>query len=161
MALISLFVHVLHWAVYELIAFSIWFAAVTPLVICLIYHLLQTDCQETFNISRKQIFIGTVAVPLLVAAVISVIVFVNNPSLGVYSSGGQLSGSFIEKIAIYSGRIVISALYLLLFSIIDIPLLRFQDQRRYLKKSSQLTPEDLAEKQVYVAPDAEIQEEDL
>lgn len=152
MALISILVHLLHWVAYEFTAFSLWFAAVTPLVICLIYHLFQSDCEETFHISRKQVFLGTVIVPLAAAVIVSVLVFVNNPSLGLYAVHGQLTGSFIEKIGLYSGRMIISGVYLLVFSAIDIPLLRIQDERRYLKKSAELTEEDMQEKQVYTEP---------
>lgn len=152
MALVSILVHVLHWVAYEFTAFSLWFAAVTPLVICLIYHLFQSDCEETFRISRRQVFIGTVIVPLAAALIVSLLIFVNNPNLGLYAVHGQLTGSFIEKIGLYSGRIIISGVYLLIFSAIDIPLLRIQDERRYLKKSAELTEEDLQEKQVYTEP---------
>ncbi len=149
MAGVSLFLQILHWAVYEITAFSIWFAAVTPLVLCLIYHLFQSDSEETFHISRKQVFLGTVVIPLAASIIISILVFINNPNLGLYASHGQLTGSFIEKIGLYSGRCIISGIYLLIFSAVDIPLLRLQDERRYIKKSAELTLEDLAQKQLY------------
>lgn len=152
MALVSIFVHVLHWVAYEFTAFSLWFAAVTPLVICLIYHLFQSDCEETFHISRKQVFLGTVIIPLAAALIVSVLIFVNNPNLGLYAVHGQLTGSFIEKIGLYSGRMIISGVYLLVFSAIDVPLLRIQDERRELVRSAQLTEEDLQEKQFYAEP---------
>ncbi len=152
MALSSLLLHVLHWAAYEITAFSVWFAAVTPLVLCLVYHLFRLDCEESFHLSRKQVFLGTVLVPLIAAIVVSCLVFVNNPDLGLYANHGQFTGSFIEKVGLYSGRCIISGVYLLVFSIIDIPLLRLQDERRYEKKSAELTEEDRLEKQVYTEP---------
>lgn len=152
MALSSLLLHVLHWAVYEITAFSVWFAAVTPLVLCLIYHLFQSYCEDGFHLSRKQVFCGTVLLPLIASVIISLLVFVNNPDLGLYASHGQFTGSFIEKIGLYSDRCIISGSYLLIFSLIDIPLLRLQDERRYEKKSAELTEEDRREKQVYTEP---------
>ncbi len=152
MAVVSILVHVLHWVAYEFIAFSLWFAAVTPLVICLVYHLFQSDCEESFSVSRRQVFLGTVIIPLFAAIFVSVFVFINNPELGLYARHGQFTGSFIERIGLYSGRIVISGVYLLIFSAIDVPLLRIHDEQRYLKKSAELTEDDRKQKQGYIQP---------
>ncbi|MBQ8514709.1 MAG: hypothetical protein IJ496_04870 [Ruminococcus sp.] len=158
----SLFLHILHWIIYETIAFSWLMSLITPLVLCLCYHGFQTDCEKTFGLSRKRVFIYAVLVPLLIALGVSVLVFMNNPHLGLYSRGGQLTGGAVEQIGLYAGRTAMSGIYVLIFSAIDIPILQWQDHRRYEKESVRLTDADLAEKQVYQAPDTmQEHEEDL
>lgn len=149
----SLFLHILHWIIYEAIAFSWLMSLITPLVLCLCYHGFQTDCEKTFGLSRKRVFMGTVLIPLLIAIGVSVLVFVNNPHIGLYSKGGQLTGGAAEQIGLYAGRTAMSGIYVLIFSAIDIPVLQWQDHQRYEKESVRLTETDLAEKQVYQVPE--------
>ncbi len=157
---ISLFLHVLHWVIYEIIAFSWMICLITPLLLCLCYHGFQTDCEGTFGISRKQVFLGTVLIPFLMVIAVSVLLFINDPHMGLYAPNGQLTGSVPEKIALYAGRTVLSGLYVLIFSVIDIPILHWQDGRRYVKESSRLTESDLSEKQVYQNTENTVQSEE-
>ncbi|MBQ8687101.1 MAG: hypothetical protein IJ512_00975 [Ruminococcus sp.] len=149
MVLLSLFLHVLHWILYDAIAVTYAFCFLTPLLLCLCYHLFQTDCQATFGFSRKKVFFGTVFIPLLAAIAVSGIVFINNPHLGLYSHGGQLTGGAAEKIGLYAGRTILSGIYVLLFSVADIPILHWQDRNRYEKESAILTEKDRTKKQVF------------
>ncbi|MGN0592569.1 MAG: hypothetical protein ACI4JQ_04935 [Ruminococcus sp.] len=149
---IGLFLHLFHWVIYEVVAFSYGMIFFTPLLLCLCYHGFQTDCEASFGYSRKMVFFGTVLIPLLTALLVSGIVFVTHPHLGLYTSNGALTGSLPELVGLYAGRTMLSGIYVLIFSVIDIPLLYWQDRRRQEKESVRLTETDRAEKQVAPLP---------
>lgn len=128
----SLFAQWAHWFIFEKIEFSSFYLFFTPLVLCFMYRLLMADSENGGRFSKPFIFIFTVALPLAAAFIISVFMLLNYPDISMFSAVRQESGIPSELIALYSGRIFITSVYLLAYSGIDIFISKIW---RNLKKS--------------------------
>lgn len=127
--LISLFAQWANWFVYEKAGYSLGYTLVTPIVLCLMYHFVQLDAGKNDNFSRKFFFIFAVAVPLLFGILLTLLMFFTNPDISSFNSEAEYKGSVKEQIAVYSGRFIFTSLYLLIFAIADIPVLKYLDKK--------------------------------
>ena len=130
----SLFAQWAHWFIYEKTEFSSFYLWFTPLVLCLMYRLLMADSESQGKFSKTFIFIFTVALPLLISLIISVYMLLSYPDISTFSDVKQEMGIPSELIALYSGRIIITSVYLLVYSGIDIIISKIC---RNLKKSGE------------------------
>ena len=128
--LMSLFCQFLNWFAFEKLGYPWWIALITPLVLCMMYHFVQLDAGEKNGYSRMFVFIFSVAVPLLLGIIITLILFLGNSELSTFNSNIEYKGTVREIISLYSGRISVTSLYLFVFALIDIPLLGVCDKAR-------------------------------
>lgn len=116
----SLFAQWAHWFIFEKTEFSSVYLCFTPLVLCLMYRLLMADCESGGKFSKPFIFIFTALVPFAVSFIISVYMMIAFPDISTFSASKQESGIPSELISLYSGRLVLTSLYLLLYSLVDL-----------------------------------------
>lgn len=116
----SLFAQWAHWFIYEKIEFSSVYLCFTPLVLCLMYRLLMADCESGGKFSKPFIFAFTVLVPFAVSAIISAYMMMSYPDISTFSASAPESGIPAEIISLYSGRLVLTSAYLLVYSLIDL-----------------------------------------
>lgn len=131
--LTSLFCQWLNWFAYEKIGYVWGITLVTPLILCAIYHFVQLDgdCEGSF--SRRFVFIFAAAVPLLIGILLTVIMLLAAPEISVFSPEADYRGTVREIIATYAGRFMFTSLYLLIFALIDIPVLKITDRKRKIQ----------------------------
>lgn len=129
-ALCSLFLQLLHWGIYQWTSFPARLLFLTPLLLCGVYHVYQSDTLENRGLRRLHVFFGGVLLPLLLSTAISLGMFLYDPDMSLYHPFQEPEGGAAETAALYAGRLMLTSLYLLIFSGIDILLLRFQDSRR-------------------------------
>lgn len=120
MAAASLFAQWAHWFVYEKIGFSSVYLCFTPLVLCLMYRLLMADCESGRKFSKPFVFVFTVLVPLAVSVIISVYMMLSFPDISTFSASEPERGIPTEIISLYSGRLVLTCAYLLVYSFLDL-----------------------------------------
>lgn len=128
--ILSLFMQWFNWFVYEKIGYSWIYTLITPLILCLMYHLVQLDAGREDCFSRKFFFIFSAAVPFLFGILISVIMLLLCPDISNFNPEADYAGSIQEVIATYFGRIIFTSLYMIIFAAIDIPILRYMDKKR-------------------------------
>lgn len=116
----SLFIQIIHWVVFDKVQFDSAYLWFTPLIFCLMYRLLMADCESGGKISKGFIFSFTVAVPFLLALLVSVYMIISYPDISTFSAIKEETGSVSETISIYSGRIVLTSGYLLIYSLLDL-----------------------------------------
>lgn len=133
--LCSLFLQLLHWLVYQWTSFSAGLLFLTPLLLCAVYHVYQSDTLENRGLRRLHVFLGGVLIPLLLSGMVSLALFLHDPDMSLYHAFQEPEGNAAETAALYAGRIMLTSLYLLLFSGIDVLLLRLQDSRRERKSA--------------------------
>jgi len=121
---LSLFCQWLNWFIYEKLDYTWWYTLITPLILCGMYHFVQTDAGRNGNFSRHFFFMFSVLIPFLAGILVTVIMILANPQISVFNPQEEYRGTVQEVIAVYSGRIVITSLYLLVFSAVDVFLLR-------------------------------------
>lgn len=131
--LTSLFSQWLNWFAYEKIGYVWGITLVTPLILCIIYHFVQLDGGRKGSFSRRFVFIFGVAVPLLTGVVLTVIMLVAAPEISVFSPDADYEGTVREIIATYAGRFIFTSLYLMIFAVIDIPVLKITERKRKKK----------------------------
>ncbi len=130
-AVSSLFLQLAHWIIYEIVEFPAVLLGFTPLLLCAAYHAVQSDADENRRMSRRQFFFGAVFLPLLISILFSLGFFLHDPDMSIYHTAATESDNgFQVTAAVYAGRISMTALYLLLFALIDIPLQRLQENHR-------------------------------
>ena len=112
----SLFIQCIHWVIFEKAAFASSYLWFTPLVICLMYKLLTLDSKKEKGISKLFVFGFGVALPLVISLAVSIYMIVSYPDLSVFSDTVQESGTARETIALYSGRMVLTSVYLAIFA---------------------------------------------
>lgn len=127
--IISLFSQWANWFIYEKAGYSWGYTLVTPIVLCLMYHFVQLDSGKNNNFSRKFFFIFAVAVPLLFGILLTVLMILTNPDMSSFNPDAEYKGSVQEQIAIYAGRFIFTSLYLLIFALADIPILKYIDKK--------------------------------
>ena len=126
---LSLFCQWGNWFIYEKLNYHWGFTLITPLVLCIAYHLIQLDAGGE-NFSRRFFFIFSVIMPLAFGIILTVVMFVTNPDISNFNPDADYAGSVQEIIATYAGRFVITSLYLLIFAPIDRILFRRKGDRK-------------------------------
>ncbi|WP_298481739.1 hypothetical protein [uncultured Ruminococcus sp.] len=133
--LCSLFLQLLHWVIYQWTSFPAGLLFLTPLLLCAVYHVYQSDTLENRGIRRLHVFFGGVLIPLVLSVLVSLGMFLHNPDMSLYHPFQEPQGGAAETVALYSGRMMLTSLYLLIFSGIDVLLLHLQDSRRERKSA--------------------------
>ena len=138
--LCSLLLQVMHWLIYTWTSFPAGLLAITPLLLCGIYHAYQADSSQNHGLKRLQVFLTAVLVPFLLSILVSALCYGFNPDLTVFHPMAVQERNAAEYLALFSGRISITSFYLLVFSAVDIPLQHWQESRRTRKTSSKSEP---------------------
>lgn len=128
--LLSVFMQWLNWFAFEKIGYSWRYTLITPLILCLMYHLVQLDAGGKECFSRKFFFVFSAAVPFLVGILLTLIMLILNPEISNFNPEADFSGTVQEVITTYSGRIIVTSLYLMVFAVIDVPILRYIDRKK-------------------------------
>ena len=68
-------------------------------------------------------------IPLVIGTALTLILYLKYPEMSPFDLDAEYTGSFRELAAVYSGRIVMTSAYLLIFAIIDIPILKRTDSK--------------------------------
>lgn len=116
---LSLFAHWVMWFAYLRSGMSKGAFLFMPLILCMMYHFVQLDAGRHGNFSREFFFICAVGVPCILCLVLFFITF------DLDSADISMRGT----IAKYSARIMFSSAYLIVFALIDIPVLRHLDKK--------------------------------
>ncbi|MCR4862353.1 MAG: hypothetical protein K5884_07040 [Ruminococcus sp.] len=126
----SLFCQWLNWFAYEKIGYVWGITLVTPLILCAVYHCVQLDGGREGSFSRRFVFVFGVAVPLLIGVLLTIVMLLVAPDISVFSPEAEYKGTVREVIATYAGRFVFTSMYLLIFALIDAPVLKNTDKKR-------------------------------
>lgn len=129
-ALLSLFAQWVNWFIFEKIGYDPKFTLLTPLVLCLMYHLVQLDAGGEGSFSRRFFFIFSVAVPFLTGLLLTLVLLLLDPGISTFSPDADYKGTAPEVISTYAGRFMVTSLYLTVFALIDIPVLKYLDRKR-------------------------------
>ncbi len=128
--ILSMFMQWLNWFAFDKLEYSWGYTLITPLILCLMYHLVQLDAGKEGCFSRKFFFIFSVAVPLLTGIFLTLLILILNPGISTFNPDIDYTGSVPEVIATFAGRVIITSLYLALFAFIDIFILKMLDGKR-------------------------------
>ena len=126
--LMSLFCQILNWLILEKMNYPWWVGLITPLMLCAMYHFVQLDAGEKNGYSRIFFFIFSAAVPLLLGILITAAVFYADPNISTFDPAAESKGTVQEIVSLYMGRIAVTSLYVTVFAIIDIPILKAKDK---------------------------------
>lgn len=132
-ALLSLFAQCINWVLFEKIGYSTVISLLTPLVLCLMYHLVQLDAGKNGCFSRSFFFIFSSAVPFIFGLVLTLVMLLLNPGISTFNPDAEYKGTVQEVISVYAGRFMVTSLYLAVFALIDIPVLKYIDKKRETK----------------------------
>lgn len=127
---LSLFIQWLNWFLFEKIGYSWEYTLFTPLVICLMYHFVQLDAGKNNCFSRKFFFTFSATAPLLSGILLTAVILLLNPGISNFNPDTEYTGTAPEIIATFAGRIIFTSLYLMVFAVIDIPILKYIDRKR-------------------------------
>lgn len=116
----SLFIQVIHWVVFDKVQFDSTYLWFTPLIFCLMYRFLMADCENGGKISKSFIFCFTALIPFLLAVGVSVYMIISYPDISTFSATKEESGIISETVSLYSGRLVLTSGYLLIYSLLDL-----------------------------------------
>ena len=125
--LLSLFCQWVNWFAFDKIGYSWYFALITPLILCLMYHFVQLDAGREGSFSRGFFFVFAVLLPLIFGLLLTFVTIMLDPELSLFDPSAEYKGSVQEAIATFSGRVILTSLYLCVFALIDIPLLKLQE----------------------------------
>lgn len=128
-SLMSLFAQWLNWFALDRLNYSPYIALFTPLILCLMYHFVQLDCGEG-GCPRKFIYVFSAIVPLIFSVCVTLYIFLSAPDISTFDPRLEYSGTVKELISLYTSRFVISSLYIVIFGVIDIPILKAIDKRK-------------------------------
>lgn len=126
--LMSLFCQILNWLALEKMDYSWWVGLITPLILCAMYHFVQLDAGKENGYSRLFFFIFSAAVPLLLGISVTAAVFLGNPDISTFNPEASFNGTAQEMLSLYTGRIAVTSLYVTIFAVIDIPILKARDK---------------------------------
>lgn len=132
-ALMSLFSQWVNWFIFEKVGYDEKFTLLTPLVLCLMYHLVQLDAGGKDCFSRGFFFIFSAAVPFLFGLLVTLIMLLLDPGISTFNPEVSYTGTAPEVISTYAGRFMVTSLYLAVFALIDIPVLKLLDGKRTKK----------------------------
>lgn len=127
---LSLFMQWFIWYLYEKAGYGWGFNLLTPLILCMMYHFVQLDAGLHGNFSRRFCFIWAVIVPLLFSTALTLGIYLSHPHLSLFDPAEDYTGSPAEVVGTYAGRMIFTSVYLLIFAIIDIPILKKLDSKR-------------------------------
>ncbi|MGN0622115.1 MAG: hypothetical protein ACI4I9_09630 [Porcipelethomonas sp.] len=134
----SLFAQWVHWFVYEKTGISGGFLFFTPLVLCFMYSLVMSECGKNRSFGKGFVFVFSVIIPLALSFVLSAYMVLSYPDMSIFSADKEIKGTPREIIAIYSGRILLTSVYLLVYSAADALLIqrimRFSEKKRQKQK---------------------------
>lgn len=133
-AVCSLFMQWFLWYVYERAGYSWGYNLITPLILCMMYHFVQLDAGRHGNFSRRFCFFCGVIIPLITGIFLTLFMYLRYPEMSPFDPEADYTGAFREVIAIYSGRIVMTSAYLLIFALADIPILKRSDGKKNEEK---------------------------
>lgn len=126
--LMSLFCQILNWLILEKMDYPWWVGLITPLMLCAMYHFVQLDAGKENGYSRIFFFIFSAAVPLLLGILLTAAVYLGNPGISTFDPAADFNGTAQEIISLYTGRIAVTSLYVTVFAVIDIPILKAKDK---------------------------------
>ena len=124
--ILSLFCQWLNWFAFEKIDYPWQITLITPLLLCVMYHMVQLDAGSEGCFSRRFFYIFSAVVPLIIGILLSAAMFLADPTI--FDPDTPFHGSISESIASYSGRFIVTSLYLVVFGIIDKFLLRLMEK---------------------------------
>lgn len=116
---LSMFAQWFNWYAFDKLAYEQIYVLFTPLILCMMYHFVQLDAGKHGNFSRQFFFSCAVGAPCIFSLILFFITF----------DLDSIDNSIRGTIAVYSARIMITSAYLLVFSVIDIPILRYLDKK--------------------------------
>lgn len=125
----SLFAQWVNWYVYEKAGYGWGHTLITPLILCMMYHFVQLDAGKHGSFSRSFFFIFAVVLPLVTSTALLLILKADSPGLYVFDPDADYESSARSVIAVYAGRFIFTSLYLLIFALIDVPLLKKSDDK--------------------------------
>ena len=131
--ILSLFAQTLNWFAFDKLNYHIAFTFLTPIILCVMYHLVQADTGHGEGFTRRFFFLFSSAVPFCFGMVLTIVMLLLNPGLSTFSPDTEYTGTAAEIISVYAGRFMFTSLYLAVFAVIDIPLLRLSDSKRTKK----------------------------
>lgn len=131
--LLSLFSQSLNWIAFEKIGYDEKFTLITPLILCFMYHLVQLDLGKKSGISRIFFFIFSCAAPFALGLILTIILVLTNFDISTFNPDVDYAGTVPEVTATYAGRFMVTSLYIAVFALIDIPILKHIDTKRNLK----------------------------
>lgn len=128
-SLMSLFAQWVNWFALDKLDYSPYIALFTPLILCLMYHFVQLDGGEG-SYPRKFVYVFSAIIPLIFSVCVTLCIFLSAPDISTFNSRLEYSGTIKELISLYTSRFVISSLYIVIFGVIDIPILKAVDKRK-------------------------------
>lgn len=128
--LLSLFSQWLNWFAFEKLSYSSKYLFITPMILCLMYHLVQLDAGKDECFSRRFFFTFSVMIPFIFGLIMTVVMFLLNPGLSTFTPDADYAGTVPEIISTYVGRFMVTSLYMAVFALIDIPILKLIDRKR-------------------------------
>ena len=120
----SLFMQWFIWFAYEKLDKEWYFNLVSPLVLCMMYHFVRLDAGKNGNFSGKFLFVFSIIVPLALGIAVTLLIYVMNPDISVFNMDKDYGGTAKEIVITYAGRFIYTSLYMLIFAVIDIPILK-------------------------------------
>ena len=120
----SLFLQIFCWVIYSRLRMTVWMCGLSALVTALLYHYIQKE--EQTGLSRRGVFSAGILAPFLTAGAVCVTGLLRHPNMTLL--GAQLDGvsPMAETAALYSARLLLNGVFLLLFAAADRVLLRKQ-----------------------------------
>lgn len=122
--IMSLFMQWFIWFAYEKLDKEWYFNLAAPLLLCMMYHFVQLDAGKNGNFSGKFFFVFSIIVPLALGIAATLLIYVMNPDISVFNMDKDYEGTAKEIVITYAGRFIYTSLYMLIFAVIDIPVLR-------------------------------------
>lgn len=132
-SILSLFCQWCNWFVFEKLDYNERITLVTPLILCIMYHLVQLDAGKEGCFSRRFFFMFSTAVPFLFGLVLTIVMLLLDPGISTFNPEEAYRGTIQEAISVYAGRFMITSLYMAVFALIDIPVLKYIDRKRESK----------------------------
>ncbi|MBP3380112.1 MAG: hypothetical protein J6K77_04550 [Ruminococcus sp.] len=128
-SLLSLFAQWVNWFALDKLDYSPYIALFTPAILCMMYHFVQLD-GGSGSYSRKFIYVFSAVIPLIFAILVTLCIFVSAPDISTFNPQLEYGGTVKELISLYTSRFVLSSMYIVVFGIIDIPILKAIDKRK-------------------------------
>ena len=119
----SLFVQIAIWAIYSFLELNMFLCGISAIFTAMLYHGIQLE--EETGLSRRGVFFATILTPFLMGVVVTVIMLVRYPDL---SQTGE--NPLLQTISLYSARLTINGVVLLLFAFADSCYLRNRISRQ-------------------------------
>lgn len=119
----SLFVQIAVWAIYSFLELNMFLCGISVIVTAMLYHGIQLE--EETGLSRKGVFFATILTPFVIGAAVTIVMLMRYPDLS------QTGGSpLLQMISLYSARLTINGVVLLLFAFADSFYLRNRIKQR-------------------------------